>query len=132
MGVMSFILGAFESLSQQTLTMLQEYTDIWEDDLPQINVIIDYLGSLLIGVSKDSDEDTTIRLCHTSFRDFLCDQSRSGDFSIDLSSAHQSLAVASIKLMSDENMDLSLTSATFLLHACLTARFQASRRKFRS
>ena len=62
-----------------------------------INLILEDLYSIL-----DSPKDLThpIRLYYPSFRDFLLNKDRCGDFWVDKKEAHQILAASCIQLMS--------------------------------
>jgi hypothetical protein len=54
------------------------------------------MGSLLSGTTNSS---TPIRPLHASFRDFLTDQSHSGEFFVDLSKVQHGLAFASLQVI---------------------------------
>jgi hypothetical protein len=58
--------------------------------------IVEHMGSLLSGTTNSS---TPIRPLHASFRDFLTDQSHSGDFFVDVSKVQHDLAFASLRVM---------------------------------
>jgi len=102
--VMGYVVGALAPVSRHMLYMIHQYStgcsgnslDVARDE---INSIIGFLGSLLTGISGDKN-DVPIQLCHTSFREFLCDKNRSGEFSVDISFVHQLLSTASLQLMS--------------------------------
>ena len=67
-----------------------------EDDLQDVGLIIRPLGSLLHGVTQ---HDVPVHSLHTSFRDFLVDERRSGKFHVELALGHQSLATACLETM---------------------------------
>lgn len=95
--VMGQILAAYEPLSIDTLNGLRQGIDS-SSHVGVITSILRYMGSLLSGVSS-VDHSLPIRPLHTTFRDFLTDPSRSGDFYIDLSLSHTDLALASLRVM---------------------------------
>ncbi|THH17319.1 hypothetical protein EW146_g3463 [Bondarzewia mesenterica] len=99
--VMGQILAAFEPLSMNALVVLRSTIDPG-DDIESVKSIVQFMGSLLSGVTDD-DYSVPIQPLHTSFRDFLTDASRGGDFYIDKSQPHSQLALASLRVM---NRDL--------------------------
>ncbi|ETW77090.1 hypothetical protein HETIRDRAFT_105708 [Heterobasidion irregulare TC 32-1] len=92
--VMSLVLTAFEPLSVKALN---EILYAAKDGNPgfEVNVILEYMGSLLSGVTGD---DVVCPL-HTSFRDFLLAPSHSNDFYIDTSDTHAEFTVASLSIL---------------------------------
>ena len=92
--VMSLVLTAFEPLSVKALN---EILYAAKDGNPgfEVNVILEYMGSLLSGVTGD---DVVCPL-HTSFRDFLLAPSRSNDFYVDTSDTHAEFTVASLSIL---------------------------------
>ena len=69
-----------------------------KDDRFDVDLILHYMGSLLSGVT---DHTIPIRLLHSSFHDFLTDQSRSGDYFVGKSNIQADLAVASLCVLRD-------------------------------
>ena len=67
-----------------------------DDDHFSVALVLDYMGSLLSGVT---DHQNPVRLLHSSFYDFLTDQSRSGDYFVSRSGIHVDLAVASLSVL---------------------------------
>ena len=63
------------------------------DDCFNVALILDYMGSLLSGVT---DRKNPVRLLHSSFHDFLTDDSRSGDYFVGKLDIQADLAVASL------------------------------------
>jgi hypothetical protein len=61
-----------------------------------VEVIVEHMGSLLSGTTNPS---SPIRPLHASFREFLTDESSSGDFLVDLSKSQRDLAFASLGVM---------------------------------
>lgn len=91
--VMGFVLASFEPLSMHDINILRRTKD---KRLFGAEVILRYLGSLLSGVSTVNGPIVPL---HTSFRDFLTEPFRSGEFFIDLPDAHAQLALASLAIM---------------------------------
>ncbi|PSR97287.1 hypothetical protein PHLCEN_2v4350 [Hermanssonia centrifuga] len=91
--VLGMIFRSFEPLGMVSLVaMCQEYCDV--------TLILDSLGSLL-SIPPNASGDP-VRPIHTSFRDFLLDPDRSGDFFVDTGDSHQRLALASLRVMNRE------------------------------
>ena len=67
-----------------------------EDDRYPVGFILNFMASLLAGVSEVS---TPVRPLHASFYDFLLDEKRSRKFFIQQGDAHHDLAVASLSVM---------------------------------
>ncbi|THH03728.1 hypothetical protein EW146_g10355, partial [Bondarzewia mesenterica] len=101
--VMGQILAALEPLSMGALVVLRSTIDPGNIDvLGSVRSIVQCMGSLLSGVTGD-DHSVPIQPLHTSFRDFLTDPSRGGDFYVDESQPHSQLALASLRVL---NRDL--------------------------
>ena len=66
------------------------------DDHYPVNSVLDFMASLLAGVT---DESTAVRPLHASFYDFLLDRRRSREFSVEKHDVHHDLAVASLSVM---------------------------------
>jgi WD40 repeat protein len=90
-GILGTILAAKEPLPISALREL-----CLEYDPAVVELIIRPLGSLLSGVSQQS---APVRPLHTSFRDFLTNEDRSGPFYVDISSHNGNLALASLRVM---------------------------------
>jgi len=67
-----------------------------EHDCFDVAIILDYMGSLLGGVT---DHAKPIRPLHASFYDFLTEESRSGDYFIGGSDIQADLAIASLRVL---------------------------------
>jgi hypothetical protein len=93
--VMSQILGAAEPLSLESLNVMRSYFPDTSEHY-EVQVMIEHMGSLLSGTTNSS---TPIRLLHGSFRDFLTNQSYSGEFFVDVSKVQRDLAFASLRVM---------------------------------
>ncbi|KAF5370245.1 hypothetical protein D9757_012009 [Collybiopsis confluens] len=100
---MGQILAAFEPLSKHAIQGLQKASGNQEGELPNndqgVDVVISWLGSLFTGVNESN---TPIRPMHTSIRDFLVEENRSGIFYVNLEDGHIIMATGTIKLMSKE------------------------------
>ena len=66
------------------------------DDHYPVNFVLDFMASLLAGVT---DESTPVRPLHASFYDFLLDMERSREFFIEQRDVHHDLAIASLSVM---------------------------------
>ncbi|KIK71614.1 hypothetical protein GYMLUDRAFT_150144, partial [Collybiopsis luxurians FD-317 M1] len=105
--VMSQVLASHEPLSQQSLQKLQSAcyrqrdndheTD--DEDETEVNEVIKYLGSLFTGAHE---LDTPVRPVHTSVRDFLLDNERSREYTVDLLQGHTIMTLGTIGLMTEE------------------------------
>ena len=97
--VVGQLLAAFESLSIRSLTTLRQHTsDDDDDDLSSVVDTLRYLGSLLSNATS-SDHTLPITPLHTSFRDFVTNEEKSGVFHVDLRVAHCQLAHSCLSLM---------------------------------
>ncbi|KIM66068.1 hypothetical protein SCLCIDRAFT_399095, partial [Scleroderma citrinum Foug A] len=67
-----------------------------EDDRYPVGLTLNFMASLLVGVSEMS---TPVRPLHASFYDFLLEETRSGEFCIQQGDVHRDLAVASLSVM---------------------------------
>jgi len=90
--LMRQILYTLEPLPMGALHAMRMYF-LHEDDRFEVALILDYMGSLLSGITNHKK---TIRLLHSSFHDFLIDQSRSGDYFVGELGIQVDLAVASL------------------------------------
>jgi hypothetical protein len=91
--IMARVMAARQPLSIATLNAMGA-----EDDLKDVGLIIRPLGSLLHGVTQ---HDVPVHSLHTSFRDFLVDESRSGKFHVELPLGHRSLSIACLETMAN-------------------------------
>jgi hypothetical protein len=91
------LFAAFEPLSIISLTHLRQFAPVDDpDDEESIPTIVKHLESLLSNVTSPK---LPIVPLHTSFRDFLTNKGRSGDFYIDLNDAHRQLVISCLGLM---------------------------------
>ena len=95
------LLAAINPLSIQSLTSLRKFAPVDDpDDEESVSSIVSHLGSLLSNVNSFG---LPIIPLHASFRDFLIDRNRSGDFYIDLNDAHYQLTTSCLGLMLHES-----------------------------
>ncbi|KIJ33644.1 hypothetical protein M422DRAFT_264414, partial [Sphaerobolus stellatus SS14] len=86
--VLGQILGAAQPLSCNTLHAL--HTTENGSNINEVNLIVQELGSVLSGVAMGNEP---IQPYHTSFRDFLTDENRSGKWYIDVDNANHSMVL---------------------------------------
>ncbi len=91
------LITAFEPLSIRSLTTLRHHTSN-DDDYGSVTEMLRHLGSLLSNVNL-ADQNLLIVPLHTSFRDFLTNKEKSGDFYVSLRDAHRELAYSCLGLL---------------------------------
>ncbi len=97
--VMGRLLAAFEPLSIRSLISLHQGASIADDSDPEpIRRMLRRLSSLLSNVNS-SDQNLPIVPLHTSFRNFLTNEEKSGDFYVDLRHSHRHLAHSCLGLV---------------------------------
>jgi hypothetical protein len=97
--VVGQLITSIEPLSICSLTTLQQHADDVDDvDDDAVIILLRHLGSLLSNVNS-SNENLPIIPLHTSFRDFLTNQEKSGDFWVDLHDTHYQLAHSCLSLL---------------------------------
>ncbi|KAH9051943.1 hypothetical protein EDB87DRAFT_627171 [Lactarius vividus] len=96
--VVGQLITAFEPLSIGSLITLRGHTSNDNDDADSVVMMLRRLGSLLSNVNSP-DGTLPIVPLHTSFRDFLINKEKSGDFSIVLQDAHYGLARSCLDLV---------------------------------
>jgi hypothetical protein len=96
--VVGQLITAFEPLSIRSLTALRGHASNDDDDADSVVTMLRRLGSLLSNVNSPDNTLPIIPL-HTSFRDFLINKEKSGEFSIVLLEAHSELAHACLGLV---------------------------------
>ena len=115
--VVGQLITSFEPLSIRSLITLRKYASYDEHDDTAVTGTLRCLGSLLSNVNPTSTkrptsshdnhipcsrhEDLPIIPLHTSFRDFLTDEKKSGDFYVDVHENHHQLAHACLGLLLD-------------------------------
>jgi hypothetical protein len=97
--VMAQIIGTAEPLPLESVRSMRRYFASQDLQKIDVDVIIKPLGALLSGTT---DSSRPIRPLHASFPEFLCNQSRSGEFFTDMSCIHDELAFACLGVMEDE------------------------------
>ena len=95
--VMGQILGAFEPLSVDALDVFVS----WLGGHHVVSAIVEELGSLLSHVIPGESTHPVSPL-HTSFRDFLTDETRGGVYYVNLNDVHRSFALATLGTMQAE------------------------------
>jgi hypothetical protein len=104
--VMGQILASEEPLSMTALTAMRLHfpceLDRYELDRYDVARVIEPLEALITGTA---DSHIPIHP-HASFSAFLKDQSRSGDFFVDVSLVHKNLAFASLRIIMDSESGL--------------------------
>ena len=97
--VVGQLIASIEPLSIRSLTTLRRHNDS-DDDADAAIVLLRRLGSLLTNVHS-SNENLLIVPLHTSFRDFLINREKSGDFWIDLRDVHHQMAHSCLSMLVD-------------------------------
>ncbi|TBU37747.1 hypothetical protein BD309DRAFT_591988 [Dichomitus squalens] len=92
--VMAQILCASSPLSIDSLHELRRHATGTQKD--EVALVVAYMGSLLSGVSTRT---FPIQPLHTSFRDFLTDAARSGEWFVDLARGHSIMALGCLRVM---------------------------------
>jgi hypothetical protein len=100
--VIGQLIGSVEPLSLGSLTTLRQHAPSpLASSSNAVVALLRRLGSLLSNVNS-SDENLPIIPLHTSFRDFITDQTKSGEkFCVSLGDAHYQLAHSCLGLMLD-------------------------------
>jgi hypothetical protein len=96
--VVGQLITAFEPLSIRSLTTLRGHASSDDDDDDSVVALLGRLDSLLSNVNSPDNTLPIIPL-HTSFRDFLINEEKSGEFSVVLLDAHHGLAQACLGLV---------------------------------
>src|SRR6201996_2376334 len=96
--VVGLLITSIEPLSIRTLTTLRRHTDSDDADDDAVVILLRQLGSLLSNVNA-SDEDLPIIPLHTSFRDYLTNKEKSGDFWVNLRDVHRQMAHSCLGLL---------------------------------
>ncbi len=96
--VVGQLITTFEPLSIRSLTTLRRHTFNNDDDHDSVAEMLRHLGSLLSNVNT-ADQNLPVIALHTSFRDFLTNKEKSGDFCVSLQDAHRQLAHSCLGLL---------------------------------
>src|SRR6266702_2588396 len=100
--VVGQLITSIEPLTICSLTTLRKYaSDDARDDRDAVVRLLRRLGSLLSNVNS-ADHKLPIVPLHTSFRDFLTNKEKSGDFCVGLRDAHRQLAHSCLGLLLNE------------------------------
>ncbi len=91
------LITSIEPLSIRSLITLR-HASLDKDHDAAITGLLSRLGSLLTNVNS-SDKSLPIIPLHTSFRDFVTNQDKSGDFYVDVRDAHHQLALYCLDLL---------------------------------
>ncbi|KAL4075164.1 hypothetical protein V8B97DRAFT_1544571 [Scleroderma yunnanense] len=95
--VMRQVLFTLEPLPMDGLNSMRRYFSHQRGNY-KVAIVLDFLGALLSGVTEGTDP---VRPLHSSFYDFLTDQSRSGAYFVNQSDIQADLAVASLDVLRD-------------------------------
>jgi hypothetical protein len=98
--VVGQVITSIEPLSIRSLIPLRQHASFDEDSNAAVTGILRRLGSLLSNVNS-SDKNLPIIPLHTSFRDFLTNKDKSGDFYIGVRDVHHQLAHSCLNLLLD-------------------------------
>lgn len=90
--VMRQVLGTLEPLPMASLKEMRSFFSA-PQDLFNVESILKSISPLVAGIT---DPTTPVRLFHASFRDFLTDRARSGEFFVELNGVHQDLAISTL------------------------------------
>jgi hypothetical protein len=96
--VVGQLIAAFEPLSISSLTTLRGHASNDGDDGDSVVALLCRLGSLFSNVNS-SESTLPIIPLHTSFRDFLINEEKSGEFCVILRDAHYELAHSCLGLV---------------------------------
>jgi len=102
--VVGQLITSIEPLSIRSLTTMRRHAAATADDDDDgggggaVVILLRRLGSLLSNVNS-SDENLPIIPLHTSFRDFLTNKEKSGEFCVGLRDAHRQLAHSCLGLL---------------------------------
>ena len=98
--VVGQLITSIEPLTIRSLIPLRQHASYDEDSDAAVTGILGRLGSLLSNVNS-SDKHLPIIPLHTSFRDFLTNKDKSGDFYVGIRDAHHQLAHSCLNLLLD-------------------------------
>jgi hypothetical protein len=98
--VVGQLITSIEPLTIRSLITLRQHASYDEDSDAAATGILSRLGSLLSNVNS-SNKNLPIVPLHTSFRDFLTNKDKSGDFYVGVRDTHHELAHSCINLLLD-------------------------------
>lgn len=97
---MGQLIAAFEPLAIRSLIALRQRAAIGDNSDPEsVGGMLRRLSSLLSTTVNSSDQNLTAVPLHTSFRDFLLNGEKSGNFCVDLGHSHHRLAHSCLDLV---------------------------------
>jgi len=98
--VVGQLITSIEPLTIRSLNTLQQHASHNRCSDATVSGVLSHLGSLLSNVNL-SDDSLPIIPLHTSFRDFLLNHDKSGDFCVRVRDAHDQLAHSCLNLLLD-------------------------------
>ena len=98
--VVGQLIVSIEPLTIRSLIPLQQHISYDKDSDAAVTGILSRLGSLLSHVNS-LDKNLPVIPLHTSFRDFLTNKDKSGDFYVGVRDAHHQLAQSCLNLQLD-------------------------------
>ena len=98
--VVGQLITSIEPLTIRSLIPLRQHASYDKDSDAAITGLLSRLGSLLSNVNS-SDKNLPFIPLHTSFRDFLTNKDKSGDFYVGARDAHHQLAHSCLNLLLD-------------------------------
>jgi hypothetical protein len=98
--VVGQLITSIEPLTIRSLVPLRQHGSYEDDSGTAVTGILSRLGSLLSNVNS-SDKNLPIIPLHTSFRDFLTNEDKSGEFYVGIRVAHHQLAHSCLNLLLD-------------------------------
>jgi hypothetical protein len=98
--VVGQLIASIEPLTIRSLITLRQHATYDEDSDAAVTGILSRLGSSLCNVNS-SDKNLTIVPLHTSFRDFLTNKDKSGDFYVGVRDVHHRFAHSCLNLLLD-------------------------------
>jgi hypothetical protein len=98
--VVGQLITSIEPLTTRSLIPLRQHASHDKDSDAAVTGILSRLGSLLSNVNL-SDSNLPIIPLHTSFRDFLTDEDKSGNFYVGIHDAHYQLAHSCLNILLD-------------------------------
>ena len=111
---MGQLIAAFEPLSIQSLIALRLHASMGDDFGPEfVRGMLRRLSSLLSNVNS-SDQNLPIVPLHTSFRDFLTNEEKSGDFYVDVRDSHRRLALSCLGLLEDLKFNICNLESSYV------------------
>jgi len=110
--ILARVLAAAEPLSIDVLKALcltKDEQQLVDDVIPALGAVLSVYGA------------NVIRPLHTSFRDYLTDENRSGSFFVDLNQGHQDLVYATFGIMKKElHFNICQIKSSYLFNSSLT------------